>query len=69
MDESSESEDETGEFPKDTEPLSEKDINEISAKILRAELLGDEVGFSLFLLYALLVAQHQYCNTMQQNYI
>ena len=43
--ESSGSEDDTAEFPKDTEPLSEKDINEISAKILRAELLGDQVGF------------------------
>jgi len=40
--ESSGSEDDTAEFPKNTEPLSEKDINEISAKILRAELLGDQ---------------------------
>ena len=41
---SSESEDDAIKCSKDVEPLSEKEINEISAKILRAELLGDQVG-------------------------
>ena len=41
---SSDSEDDTRKCPRLTEPLSEKEINEISAKILRAELLGDQVS-------------------------
>ena len=32
-----------------SEPLSEKEVNEISAKILRAELMGDEVGAKRFI--------------------
>ena len=46
---SSESEDDSFKCSKDAEPLSEKEINEISAKILRAELLGDQVGIYLFM--------------------
>ena len=50
-DDSSDSEDDVSVESMHTEPLSEKEINEISAKILRAELMGDQVIYYVFMYF------------------